>query len=245
MNNIGGIILAAGRGKRMNSTTVNKVALPIAEKPMIKYAVELLKRLSIDPIILVVGFAKASVKEVLAGEEVIFVEQKEQLGTADAVRVALDGFQAEPNHVIVIQGDDAVFYKPEMIKHLIAQHIDQGNDITFLTIELQNPKGLGRVVRDANGALLKVVEEKDATQMQRDIKEVNPACYVFNTQFLKENITKIEKSKVTQELYLTRIIDVAIEGNYKIQAVAGGSVPWRGVNTVKELQEAESLFRTS
>ncbi len=242
MNNVGGVILAAGKGKRMNSTTVNKVALPLAGKPMIVHALELLERLNVDPVVIVVGFAKESVMKAVT-KNVIYAEQLERLGTAHAVQTAITELPEGIENILVIQGDDSAFYKEEALRKMIDVHLTNGNALTFLTVELSNSTGLGRVVRDENGNVLKIVEEKDATEIEKEIKEINPACYIFSVSFLRKYLPIVEKSPVTGEYYLVSLIELAQKNNERCEAVKGGFMAWRGVNTPEELLEAEKLYQ--
>lgn len=242
MKNLGAIILAGGRGKRMQITTTNKVVLHLANKPIILHAVHLLERLKIRPIVIVVGFAKDSVMQALKDSSVLFAEQKKQLGTANAAQAGLEKLPQSIEHVLVIQGDDSAFYKEDTITALVTKHFASRAAVTFLTIEYDNPYGLGRIIRNAKGDVIAMVEEKDATGEQRKIKEINPACYVFNVAFLKKYLPMIKKSPVTEEYYLTHIIDIAIKHKEKIETVQGGRLPWRGVNTPIELEDARQLF---
>lgn len=239
---IAGVVLAAGKGSRMHTTTVNKVAYQIGEKPMIVYAVDLLEKLSISPIVMVVGFAKQSVMQVLSQAKVVYAEQKRRLGTAHALLCGLKKIPQEISDVLVMQGDDAFLYKAETIKRLIDKHIAISPAITFLTIELDNPKGLGRVLRSKEGRITGIVEEKDATQEQLQIREINPACYLFNRLFLNKYLKKIKKSPVTGEYYLTTLIDLAVQNNETLETITVKNMPWRGVNTMEELSEAKKLF---
>ncbi len=242
MSKIGGVILAAGKGTRMNSTTVNKVALPLAGKPMIVHALDLLESLNVDPVIIVVGFAKESVMSKVT-KKVIYAEQLERLGTAHAVETALVQLPEGVENILVIQGDDSAFYEEEALRKMIDVHLSNNNGLTFLTVELSNPTGLGRVVRDEEGKVLKIVEEKDATDEIREVKEINAACYVFNVSFLRKYLPFVEKSPVTGEYYLVSLIEVAQKNKEKFEAIKGGLVSWRGVNTPEELLEAEKLYK--
>ncbi|MCL4353763.1 sugar phosphate nucleotidyltransferase [Patescibacteria group bacterium] len=226
----------------MKSRGINKVAMPLADKPMILHTVELLKKIKVKEIIVVVGFAKDSVVKILDGG-VIFAEQKKRLGTAHAVAIALKKLNKDIDEVLVLNGDDSAFYTKEVIGELIGKHCKDSSSFTFLTIKTDNPKGLGRIVRDKNGKLSAVVEEKDATPKQRGIEEVNPACYLFNTDFLRKYIKKVEKSAVTGEYYLTSLIDLGIKNKEKIETLRVENLVWRGVNTHDELREAEKLIR--
>lgn len=238
---LGAIILAAGKGSRMKAKKVNKVTMHLADKPMILHTVELLKKLNVSNIIVVVGFAKQSVMDLLDGG-VIFADQKKRLGTAHAVSVALKNIQKDIKDVIVLNGDDSAFYSKKIINDLIVKHRKEKSAFTFLTIEKENPYGLGRVVRDDNENVKAVVEEKDATKKQREIKEVNPGCYIFSVSFLKKYLSKVEKSEITNEYYLTSLIRIGIKNNEKIETVKAGGLAWRGVNTKEELGEADKLL---
>ena len=240
--NIGAIILAAGKGKRMNSKSVNKVALHLADKPMIVHTVGLLEKVGIKEIVVVVGFAKKSVMNVL-GSKVIFAEQKKRLGTAHAVECALKKMPANVDDVLVVNGDDSAFYSEKIITKLIKSHLLSNSAFTFLTIEKDNPFGLGRIVRGRKNELIAIVEEKNATESQKEIKEVNPGCYIFRVSYLKKYVNKVKKNELTGEYYLTDLVDLGIKNNEKIETLKGGSIAWRGVNTKDELQEAEKLFK--
>ncbi|MBI2025849.1 MAG: NTP transferase domain-containing protein [Candidatus Levybacteria bacterium] len=242
--NLGAIILAAGKGKRMNSTYVNKVAMSLADKPMIVHAIELLENLQIKNIVVVVGFAKVSVMNIL-GQKVLFAEQRKRLGTAHAVLVGLRQMPKEAYNIIVLNGDDSAFYRKELIKKLIAKHLSSKASFTFLTIEKDNPFGLGRIVRDKRKRLTAIIEEKDASKEEKKIKEINPGCYIFNKEFLRKYLPKIKRSNVTGEYYLTRIIDIGIKHSERIETLAAGQIPWRGINTKQELEEAERLLRNA
>lgn len=239
--NIGAIVLAAGKGKRMQSKTVNKVAMNLADKPMILHAMNLIKSVRIRTIVVVVGFAKKSVLNLLNGEA-IYAEQRKRLGTAHAVLCGLRKLPSSVTDVLVLNGDDSAFYNINTIKKLIRSHADSDSAFTFLTLEMDDPTGLGRVIRDKNGKVAAIVEEKDATLSQRKIREINPACYIFTVEFLKKYLKKVEKSHVTGEYYLTSLIGLGIKNNEIIDTFKEKSLPWRGVNTKDELIEAEKLF---
>lgn len=239
---VAGIILAAGQGKRMQSTSKNKVVLPISGKPMIKHAVDLLDSIGAKPIVIVVGFAQESVKELFRDKNIVFAEQKERLGTANAVQTAIKKLPKNVTDVLILQGDDSAFYKSKTVMGLIEEHKSANAGFTFMTIEVDDPSGLGRIVRNSSGKLVGIVEEKDATEAQRKNKEINPACYVASVLFLKKYLTKVEPSPITGEFYLTSLIDIGLKNEEKIEVFKAGRIPWRGVNTVDELEEAERLY---
>ena len=193
-------------------------------------------------IVVVVGFAKESVKEVLKNDkDIVYAEQKKRLGTAHAVAVGFQKIADNVTDILVIQGDDSAFYTKEIISRLAAKHVESNAAVTFLTVNLENPFALGRVVRDDTGIVTAIIEEKDATEEQRAIHEINAACYFFSTKFLKKYLKQIKKSPVTGEYYLVSLIEMAAKNNETIETIQA-DLPWRGVNTREELDEAEQLF---
>src|SRR5581483_7440127 len=209
MQKVGAIILAAGKGTRMNSTALNKVTLSIGNKPMILHTVELLEKIPTSPIVVVIGFAKESVVEALKGKNVVFAQQDEQLGVAHAVGCGVEKISDEIKAVVVVNGDDSAFYPEKLLQDLIQRHLNNSPVMTLLTLKHTNPKGLGRVVRDAKGEIVKIVEEKDATEEEKEITEIFTGCFVFDVKFLKTYLPKIPKSEITGEYYITRIVDLA------------------------------------
>lgn len=239
---IGAIVLAAGKGKRMKAKDKNKVVFLLADKPMILHTIHILQKLNLNAIVVVVGFAKHSVMKVLEGTGVLYAEQRKRLGTGHAALVGLKKLPEEITDVLVFYGDDSAFYNPAILQNLIDTHVKHDSDVTFLTISVDNPTGLGRVLRNSEGKVTAIIEEKDANDLQRKITEINPACYIFSTQFLRKYLPTVEKSPVTGEYYLTSLIDIALKHNKKIETLHGGKLLWRGVNTPDELKQAEELF---
>lgn len=242
MSNLAAIILAAGKGKRMKSKAVNKVALNLGQLPMILHTYGILEKLKIMTVVIVVGFAKDSVINLFKGKSVLFALQAKRLGTAHAVSCGLKKLPESAENILVLNGDDSAMYKVDTIKDLIKKHMETNAAFTLLTIEMENPAGLGRVIRGKQGAVLAIVEEKDATEDIKKIREINPACYIFKRSFLKKYLKHIKRSSVTGEYYLTGLIDVGIKNNEKIETLQAGLFAWRGVNTKEELAEAEKIF---
>jgi bifunctional UDP-N-acetylglucosamine pyrophosphorylase/glucosamine-1-phosphate N-acetyltransferase len=244
MENIGAIILAAGKGKRMQLTDKNKVTEELGGKPIIVHAVDLLEYVGVSPIIIVVGFAKESVRQIL-GERVLYAEQQDQLGTAHAAMAGLSVLPKEVTDVIIFNGDDSAFYSKDLIVKLIETHKKSQAAVTLLTLTLTNPLGLGRIKRDDKGAIIGVVEEKDATAQELEITEINPGCYVFTVEFLTKFLPNVEKSVTTHEYYLTSLIDLAVKANLTIATLTKENIYWRGVNTKEELEEARKMFESA
>lgn len=241
-NKIAAIVLAAGKGTRMNSRNVNKVALPLAKKPMIAYTLDLLRQLKIEKIVIVVGFAHKSIKKFL-GPNFIYAHQRKRLGTAHATKCGLKSVPSNADDILVLNGDDSAFYRPEVIRKLVAEHKEKKADLTLLTIEAENPNSLGRILRDSGGKIIGIMEDKDATLEQKKIKEINPACYVFKRKFLEKFLPRVSKSRASGEYYLTDLIRLGVENKKKVSSLKVKNIFWRGVNTWEELKEAEAMMR--
>lgn len=240
MNNIAALILAAGRGTRMKSTTTNKVMSLISGKPMLAYSIDNILKAEIYPIIVVVGFAKESIMKYFQ-DQVLYAVQLKPLGTADAVSCGLTMVPSDTADILSVYGDDSYLYSPQLLKKLINKHKISRADVTMLTVDLQDPTGLGRIIRNKQGVVQGIVEEKVATGKQKKITEINTGCYIFNKEFLTDYVSRISLNPVAQEYYITDIIALAVKDKKKIEAVRGGSIPWRGVNKPDELEEARRL----
>ncbi len=238
---IGAIILAAGKGKRMQLTDKHKSTLLLGKKSLIIHIVHFLQRLSLSPIVVVIGFAKESIQKVLEQEDILFAEQKEQLGTANAVEEALTVLPDDVSDVLIVNGDAVLHLEEQrtIVKKLLNEHVSYDNAVSFLTIEQAQSEGLGRIVRDDTGKLSEIVEEKDATDEQKRITEVNPGCYLFAVQFLKKYLPRVEKSPASGEYYITSLVDLGLKNQEKIIGVKGGKLEWLGINTQEELTQAE------
>jgi len=243
---IAGIILAAGKGTRIKSTVSNKVTIPFLNKPMIIYGVELLQEIT-HPVIVVVGAFADSVKKALAGHDVIFAPQQELLGTADAVYKGLKKLHSSkiyPDLVLVGYGDHMMFYSVKNAYDLIAYHQKEKAALTIVTALLKDPHAYGRVIRDHRKKnVIRIVEEKDASEQEKKIKEINAGLYCFDVKFLKESLPKVPQSPIAHEYYLTDLVRIANEENKK---VAGFQIPFEnvgiGINRPEELEESEKIY---
>lgn len=236
------IILAAGKGKRMNSSgSVNKVTLNVVGKPIIQRSIEILKAAGVKHIVVVVGFAKKSVLKLL-DKDILAAEQKKRLGTGNAIKAALKTIPKSVKFVLVLYGDDSFMYSPQTFKNLYQKHLKSGAEITFITTIKKDAFGLGRIVRDKKGNLIGIVEEKNATENQKRIKEINLGGFLFHLDFLRKNIGKISKNKVTGEYYITEMVEIALKQNLKVETFRILDLKWRGVNTPQDLAEAEKIL---
>lgn len=241
--NAAAIILAAGRGTRMKAKSKNKVAFKLAGEPMVGHTVKHLRDAGIKQIIAVVGYQAASVRQAL-GEAVEYVVQVEQLGTGNAPKYAIPLISDDTNTVLVVYGDDSAFYPSSLFAEMVAKKEDLKSDLLFLTIHKEDPSGLGRIVRDQSGKILRIVEEKNATDEEKQIKEINTGFYCFDKKFLVDFIGQIQKNPLTGEFYLTDMIEIALQNGKKVEAyfVEDDSI-WHGVNNRKDLAKAKTKIR--
>jgi|SRR3989344_9324831 len=240
MENVCAVILAAGKGKRMNSQDSNKVSLEIKGKPIIVRNIEILKNSGIADIVVVVGFAKDSILQFL-DKTILTVEQSEALGTGHATKTALSIIPKKDEYVLVVYGDDAFWFTPQILNNLYKKSIENNADLIFCTTFVESPEGLGRIIRD-NNKVVDIVEEKNTTDLQKQIKEVNIGGYLFKKDFLIKNIDLVEKNEVSGEYYLTDLINIASKKGKNIQTLTLENFVWRGINTPEHLQEAEKLL---
>ncbi len=233
------IVLAAGRGKRMNAKNKNKVAFRLNGRAMIEYTVQHLHEAGVNQVIAVVGYQADSVRAAL-GSTVTYALQKEQLGTGDAIRSAIPSLPSDTDTVLAVYGDDSAFYPPSLFVEMVAQKRATSADLLFLTIHKDNPVGLGRIVRDAAGNILRIVEEKNATEAEKKIQEINTGFYCFDRLFLENYIDKITENPVSGEYYLTDMVEIALKAGKKVEAmfVRDDSI-WHGVNNRSDFVKAQ------
>ena len=241
-SDIGVIVMAAGVGKRMHSE-IPKVMHKLAERPMVSYTLENLRRAGLGKIVVVVGYKKEQVIKQIEGA-VKFAVQPVALGTGDAVACGLAQIDPNIKTVVVLNGDDSAFYTPEVITEVIKIWRSSKSVLTFVSLIKKDPLGLGRVIRDKKGNLVDIVEEKDLTDEQKLIHEVNDGLYIFDRKWLGQNLPKIEKS-VSGEYYLVDLIKIALKEHHKVTVykLKDNSL-WQGVNTPEQLAAADKLMRT-
>lgn len=243
LKNTAAVILAAGRGKRMGANHKNKVAYQLNGRPMIAHTVDNLHTAGLGQIIVVVGYQADSVKKAL-GSSVEYVVQKEQLGTGDALKTALSALKPGITTVLSVYGDDSAFYPPALYQELAAEQALTQADILVLTIHKDNPADLGRIVRDQEGRLVKIVEEKNANEEEKQIKEINTGFYCFNRQFLDTHINLIKLDPVKAEYLATDLVEIALSAGKKVTAhfVPDEGI-WHGVNTKADYLEARNKYQ--
>jgi bifunctional UDP-N-acetylglucosamine pyrophosphorylase/glucosamine-1-phosphate N-acetyltransferase len=239
------IILAAGKGTRMNDLTKPKVMFELCGKPMIYHSIRNLNSSGIADITVVVGYLQQQVREYL-GDVVKYAVQDQQLGTGHAVKCGLENIPADTDAILVCYGDMPL-YKPDTINHLISLYHQQRPTIAMLSVNFEDPNfwGYGRIIRQ-EGKIIGSVEQKDCTFEQRQIKESNPCFYIFDARWLKENITKLDNTQnIQKEYYLTDLIDLAYRQNRTILALpVSEETEALGVNTIEQLHKAELYLRS-
>jgi len=235
------VVLAAGEGTRMKSDLA-KVLHRVCGKTMIRHVLDTVKEISPDRIVVVVGHQADAVKDELNGYNVEFALQKERLGTAHAVLMAEPFFEGYDGNIIVLNGDTPLL-KPSTLIGLINFHRENGSAATVLTAELDDPSGYGRVVRDEKGELLKIVEDKDAGDEEKQIKEINSGLFCFDARSLFPVLHRVDRRNVQGEYYITDAIEIFRKDGRKVSAyLCDQKEEVLGVNTVEQLELAERLM---
>ncbi len=240
-NKTGAIILAAGKGTRLGCTDKPKVMLEIGGKPIVSYIVEELEKLGFErnQICLVVGFQKQTVKDHFE-DKVVFAGQDEQLGTAHATFVGSQALDKNIKTILIMGGDDSAFYSGETLEKFINVHIENKAKLSLLTVEVDDPSALGRVVRDENGDFIDVLEKEEVTEEQKSIREISTGTYCFDRAWFEEKFPKMKLIEGLGEYGLPNMVDEAVKEAVKIQAVKlENQNEWFGINTKEELEEAD------
>ena len=235
------IILAAGKGTRMKSD-LPKVLHKVAGISMLEHVFRSVNAIDPEKTVTVVGHKAELVEQVLAGQT-DFVRQTEQLGTGHAVMMAEPVLENLTGQTLVIAGDTPLI-TGESLKNLIDFHINHKNVATILTAEADNPFGYGRIVRNQHGEVLKIVEQKDASDFEQQIKEINTGTYVFDNARLFEALKNINTNNAQGEYYITDAIGIFRENGEKVGAYTLKDFDESlGVNDRVALATAESVMR--
>jgi UDP-N-acetylglucosamine diphosphorylase/glucosamine-1-phosphate N-acetyltransferase len=238
------IILAAGKGTRMKSD-LPKVVFPVGGRAMVCAVVDACRAAGCGRIIVVVGHKQELVRDALRGYPVEFAVQGEQLGTGHAVmsaRAVLEQGGA-PGTTLVLCGDGPLI-RARTLRSLLDRHRGAGAAATLATAVIDDPEGYGRIVRDAQGRFLAIVEQKNATPAQRSIREVNPSYYCFATADLFDALTRVGRNPVSGEYYLTDVLELLRTGGRRVEVVP--SVPPQDVlsiNTPEDLAQVDAIYR--
>lgn len=241
LNNIYGIILAAGMGSRMKSS-LYKVLHPVAGKPMVEHVIEQVEALEPTKVVTVVGFGADKVKEQL-GERTSYALQSEQLGTGHAVLTAESLLKNEEGVTLVLCGDTPLL-QAETLKELVDYHREHQAKATILTAKAENPTGYGRIIRDESGMVTKIVEQKDATAEEAKVNEINTGTYCFDNKMLFEALHQVGTQNAQGEYYLTDVIGILKAAGETVAAYPMKDFSESlGVNDRIALAEANRLMR--
>jgi UDP-N-acetylglucosamine diphosphorylase/glucosamine-1-phosphate N-acetyltransferase len=231
------IILAAGKGKRMQSDLA-KVLHPICGAPILTYPIATARAAGAEKIVVVIGHQAEQIRERFPDQGLIFVEQRAQLGTGHAVLQAAGSFRGHEGTIVILCGDVPLI-RPETVRSLYEKHRAGGATVTVLTTVPANPTGYGRVVKKEDGRVAGIVEEKDATPEQKKIHEINTGIYCVESPFLFTAVAALGNRNAQGEYYLTDIVEIAFrQGLRTCAADAPDPVEVMGINTPEELETA-------
>ena len=241
--NIAVIIMAAGKGTRMKDPSKVKVMYEVLGKPMIHYVVDLAYELNADRVIVIVGYQREAVIQYLTQSypSIEVAVQAEQLGTGHAIMQAEKALHDYKGDVIVLSGDVPLLTAQSM-NRLMQHHVHTEAGATILTAELDDPSGYGRIIRNDDGSVKKIVEHKDATEEERRVKEINSGIYIFDKQKLFDSLKHIRPHNVQNEYYLTDVFELFWKHHWRVSALQAHDVDEiRGINTIEQLKEAETI----
>jgi bifunctional UDP-N-acetylglucosamine pyrophosphorylase/glucosamine-1-phosphate N-acetyltransferase len=241
------LIMAAGLGTRMKSNRA-KVLHELGGAPLIAYVVRAARALEPRAIITIVGHQAEEVERaVLAevGELASFVVQEKQRGTGDAVESARSVLEKSDSLVLVLSGDVPMI-RIETLRNLIEYHNNKGAACSILSVRFENPTGYGRIIRDTNGEFRKIVEQRDATEEERGVREINSGIYCFESTALFDALRKVEPKNDQGEYYLTDVAEIILASGGTVSVyLSNDPREVSGVNTRAELAEFENLIRRS
>ena len=239
---VSAIILAAGKGKRMMSDTA-KVLHTLCGRPMLTYSVDLARKLKVEKIVVVIGHQADLVREKFKDKDLIFVEQKEQLGTGHAVLRASTVFAGYDGTVLILCGDVPML-RTSTVRALLEFHLLEQSVVTVMTTILDNPSGYGRIIKEGGtGGILRIVEEKDASSGEKKIREINTGIYCVDSGFLFRAVSDIGNENVQREYYLTDIVGIANRRGFRTRSfITADSLEVMGINTPDDLTKASRLM---
>ena len=235
------IVLAAGKGTRMESPLA-KVLQLLGGRPLLHYVLESVASLRPDRSIVVVGYQSERVKSEFPERGLEFVEQKEQLGTGHAARQAEPALANFAGDVLVVSGDMPLVQSRTLIA-LLNRHRESGASCTLLTLKTSEKKDFGWIVRDGEGAVVKIVEQKDASKNEKGVDEFNAGVYCFDKGLFFKALGSIGDNNAQKEFYLTDTIQYIVESGLGLETVqVRDAAELFGINSMEDLQRAEQLL---
>ena len=239
------IVLGAGKGKRLMSEQFDlpKVMRQANGRGLITYVLDSIDFIPKKDTVIVVGYKKESVIEALSSEYK-FAEQKEMLGTGHAVMAAAGEFEGYDGDVLITYGDMPLF-KKKTFEEIVKIHRENGAACTLMTAIVDNPPAYGRIVRDAQGNLVDMVETKDCSEEQLKITELNVGIYVFNARLLFDNLKNLKNNNAQGEYYLTDMPKILMELGEKVNTyTVEDNNEIFGVNTPEDLEFCERVLKS-
>lgn len=235
------LILAAGKGTRMKSDLA-KVLNEMAGKPLVHYVINAAKELGSQKIVLIIGHQAEKVKESTAEFGVSYALQEEQLGTGHAVMQAKSFVDDEENDVLVLLGDVPLI-TVETLRSLYKVQKSTDASATILTAVLEDSTGYGRIIRNSNNSVEKIVEEKDASESELQIKEINTGIFFFKAKDLSKALGMLTSENAQNEFYLTDTVELFRKANKVVSAfIVKDFNETHGINTVEQLKNVEKIF---
>ena len=244
-NDVGVVILAAGKGTRMKSDMA-KVLHKVAAKSMVVHVIECAKKIVWDNVIVVVGHQAQTVKDEVGKHfKVDFAVQEQLLGTGDAVKTAIPDLKSGIKDVLVLCGDVPLIQENTLL-NMLNQHKENQAKVSVLAVDVDDPAGYGRIVLDDHNQMLCIKEEADASVAEKEIKKINTGIYCFDKKLLVSVIDEIKPDNNQAEYYLTDVIEIAQKRHEKILVVTMDDPNQViGVNTLDELEKAGRLIQKS
>ena len=238
------IILAAGKGTRMKSLLENKskVSYKILGVPLVRYVLDALKPLNISKIVTVVGFGGEVTKSIVENDSLV-AWQKEQKGTGHAIMQTRPLLENEKGETIILCGDTPLL-RSETLEKMLKEHVEQNNKLTVLGAKVPNPFGYGRLIINEDGKLLKIVEQKDATEEEKLVDVVNTGVYVFDNELLYKYLNELKPNNKANEYYLTDLIAIFANNNHRVGvSIMQGDEEMLGINDRVQLSYASKLMK--
>lgn len=241
MGQITALILAAGEGKRMKSDKA-KVVHQVNGKAMIEWVYEAVRSAGIDKCVAIVGHKADQVKDCM-GNKVEYVLQEQRLGTGHAVQQAHRFFDEDDGRILILYGDTPLI-SAQTIKNAL-QYYNEGNyKAVVISAEVGDPIGYGRIIRDAEGRLVKIVEQRDANDKEKAVREINSGMYVFSSKELAEALKLLKNDNEQGEYYLTDTLEIMLSKGYKVGVFkAADSDEILGANDLLQLEQITEIMK--
>lgn len=241
MNKVAALVLAAGKGTRMKSR-LPKVLHKVGGKAMVERVLDTVNAVGVDRSVVIVGFGGEEVRAYL-GDRCEYVTQAEQKGTGHAVREAKPVLGDFDGTIVLMCGDTPLVTE-DTIKALLSEHATTGAAATVLTAHMENPTGYGRIIRDEEGKVLRIVEQKDGTPDELAVQEINTGMYAFDSQKLWPCLAQLSDDNAQGELYITDVVGILVNAGERVSAyMTMDEDESLGVNSRVQLAEAERILR--